>query len=145
MPVLVDTNILVRALQPHHPHCSIAERAIAALRTGNEALHVTVQNLTELWAVATRPAGENGLGLTTEAALKEVIAVKRFFSLLPETVPLLETWEDLVASYRVAGRNTYDARLVAAMKMHGLNRILTFNVQDFARYAGIEIIDPQAV
>ena len=38
----------------------------------------------------------------------------------------------------------YDARLVAAMTVHGVGRILTLNAGDFARY-GIEVIEPSAV
>ena len=41
---------------------SLAERAVSALRTANEVLHVAAQNLIEFWVVATRPEGENGLG-----------------------------------------------------------------------------------
>jgi predicted nucleic acid-binding protein len=44
----------------------------------------------------------------------------------------------------VIGGQVYDARLVAAMIMHGVRRILTFNTGDFARY-GIEVIHPSAV
>ena len=34
--------------------------------------------------------------------------------------------------------------LVAAMTVHGINRLLTFNAGDFARY-GIEVIEPTAI
>lgn len=81
MAVLVDTNILLRAMQPHHPHCAPAERAVAALRMRQEALHVAAQNLVEFRAAATRPEGENGLGMSIEAATRELSALKRLFSL----------------------------------------------------------------
>ena len=62
MAVLVDTNILLRFVEPQHPHCAIVERAVGVLRTRNEAMNVMAQNLIEFWAVATRPqASENGL------------------------------------------------------------------------------------
>ena len=144
MAFLIATNILLRTLQPHHPHCAQAERAVAALRTANEVLHVAAQNLIEFWAVATRPEGENGLGMSIEAASRELTALKRLFSLLPEA-PVFDEWERLVATYRVSGRNTHDARLVASMKAHGIARILTFNVRDFARYREIEAVHPDAV
>lgn len=70
--------------------------------------------------------------------------LKRLFSHLPET-PLHDQWERLVANYRVSGKNCHDARLVAAMQVHGLDKILTFNVQDFIRYAGITALDPRLV
>jgi predicted nucleic acid-binding protein len=36
-------------------------------------------------------------------------------------------------------------RLAAVMKAHGIARILTFNVDDFKRFAGIEAIHPDSV
>jgi predicted nucleic acid-binding protein len=144
MAFLIDTNILLRALQPHSPHCASAERAVAALRIRNEALHVAAQNLVEFWAVATRPERDNGLGMSIQAATRELTALKRLFSLLPE-VPIFDEWERLVAAYKVAGKNTHDARLVASMRAHGIARILTFNVQDFARCEEIEALHPDSV
>ena len=48
MAILIDTNILLRLLQPHHPHCALVERALATLRTRNETFNITPQNLMEL-------------------------------------------------------------------------------------------------
>ena len=45
---------------------------------------MAAQNLVEFWAAATRPEGENGLGMSVEAATRELAALKRLFSLLPE-------------------------------------------------------------
>ena len=143
MAVLVDTNILLRLLQPQHPHVQLAEQAVERLRRRNEALNVATQNLIEFWAVVTRPVHENGLGFTTSQAIAEIRAIERFFSLLPE-VPLQKEWERLVATHNVSGKNTHDARLVAAMFVHGVSTILTFNVQDFVRYP-ISVLNPHDV
>jgi predicted nucleic acid-binding protein len=144
MPILTDTNIFLRLIQPHHPHCRTAERALDVLRAQNEVLNVTSQNLVEVWSAATRPIGENGLGLTIEQAVAELDQIKRLWVLLPEA-PLHGEWERLVKTYRVAGKNTHDARLVAAMHLHRIDRILTFNVQDFMRFKDITVIDPATV
>jgi predicted nucleic acid-binding protein len=141
MAVLVDTNILLRMLQPHTAQATIANRALDVLRARSEELHIATQNLVEFWAVATRPAIVNGMGLASEQAIREVNALKRLFTLLPEA-PLLSEWERLVTTYRVSGKNCHDARLVAAMMVHGTRSILTFNVQDFTRYSGITVLDP---
>jgi len=145
MPILIDTNVLLRSLQPHHPHCIVVERAVAALRTQNETLHVTAQNLTEFWAVATRPARKNGLGMTVEMATRELATLKRLFTLLPETPQVFEEWERLVYAHQVSGKNTYDARIVAVMKVHGIARILTFNVQDFTRFPDVYAVHPETL
>jgi predicted nucleic acid-binding protein len=49
-----------------------------------------------------------------------------------------------VAAHNVRGVKVHDAWFVAAMKAHGVNRILTFNASDFARYDDIECVDTQA-
>jgi predicted nucleic acid-binding protein len=145
MATLIDTNVLLRLLQPHHPHCALVERAIATLRTRDEALHVTPQNLMEFWAVATRPASENGLGMTAEIAAGELAAFKRLFSLLLETASIFQEWERLVTTHRVSGKNTHDAHIVAAMNVYAISTIMTFNVEDFARYSNISTVHPATV
>ncbi len=145
MAILIDTNILLRSVQPHHPHSGMAERAVNALRRRNETLNVAAQNLIEFWAVATHPVTENGLGMRIETAVRELAVLKRLFSLLPETDSLFEEWERLVTTHRASGKNTHDARIVAAMNVHGINTILTFNVQDFARFGGISAIHPETL
>src|SRR5437588_203243 len=133
MAILTDTNILLRLLQPHHPHCPIAEQAVGILRARHEILNIVSQNLIELWAVATRAQDQNGLGFSIEEAAEELDQIKHLWVLLPE-VPLFEEWQRVVKAHRVTGKNAHDARLVAAMHVHGIHSILTFNGSDFVRY-----------
>jgi predicted nucleic acid-binding protein len=51
----------------------------------------------------------------------------------------------LVFRYQVTGKPAHDARLVAAMHVHGLKAILTFDRSGFSRYAGVEVVDPRDV
>ncbi|HMD99143.1 MAG TPA: hypothetical protein VKM93_17680 [Terriglobia bacterium] len=95
--------------------------------------------------MATRPASENGLGMTVEMATRELTVLKRLFSLLPEAASIFEEWERLVTTFRVCGKNTHDARIVAAMNVYGITRILTFNVRDFARYEDISAVHPETL
>jgi predicted nucleic acid-binding protein len=145
MTILTDTNILLRLLQPHHPHCALVERAVGTLRTRNETLNVLPQNLMEFWAVATRPPSENGLGMTVENAAGELTSFQRLFTLLPETASVYQEWERLVSRYQVSGKNSHDAHIVAAMNVHAITRILTLNVRDFTRYSDISAVHPASV
>jgi predicted nucleic acid-binding protein len=144
MAVLVDTNILLRMLQPHTAHATIANRALDALHARNEELHIASQNLVEFCTVATRPLTANGLGFSVDRAMDELRTLKQLFTLLPE-LPLQNEWERLVTTYCVSGKSCHDARLVAAMTVHGTRSILTFNVQDFIRYADITVLDPRMI
>jgi predicted nucleic acid-binding protein len=145
MAVLVDTNILVRSVQPHHPLTAAAENAIAALIRSDETMTVAVQNLIEFWVVATRPARENGLGMTAEFAQRELARFKELFQVLPESDGVLPEWERLVSSYHVSGKTAHDARLVAVMNVNGVDKILTFDTADFTRFQEIQVLDPNLV
>src|SRR5437660_12469256 len=120
MSVLLDTNILTRSAQANHPMQKIAVDAVSILRTRGEDLCIVPQNLVEFWTVATRPLNVNGMGLTTAQAQVELARIKRFFRFLPDTPTVYDEWEKLVVQHAVSGKNTYDARLVAAMNAHGI-------------------------
>ena len=145
MSVLLDTNVLLRLAQPHHRQYRAATGGVARARLAGEALSVTPQNIAEFWAVATRPVGAaNGLGLTAAAAAAEIATIEQMFELAADDPEIYPIWKGLVVTHRVLGAQVYDARLVAAMLAHGIDRILTFNVADFSRY-GVTVVHPAAV
>jgi len=145
MNVLVDTNLLLREVQPGHVQHRAAVDAGNALRLRGDVLCFVPQVLYEFWAVATRPTAVNGLGFSAAQAATELTRFKSLFQLLGDSPAIFPEWERLVTSYAVSGKNAHDARLVAAMAVHGLTHILTFNTADFARYPGITALDPLAV
>jgi predicted nucleic acid-binding protein len=67
------------------------------------------------------------------------------FFLLPDTAAIYSVWESLVIQHQVFGKTAHDARLVAAMKVHGVTGILTFDKTGFSRYPGIEVVHPADV
>jgi len=140
--VLVDTSLLVRTMQPHHELSVVAKRAIDKFRLQNRSLYLVPQNLVEFWVVATRPVGQNGLGLSIPEAASELMRLKSMFPLVPDAPAIYEVWENLVIQYQVSGKPAHDARLVAAMQVHGITAILTFDRTGFSRYAGIEVVHP---
>jgi predicted nucleic acid-binding protein len=144
MSILLDTNILLRSIQPFHPDFVLAQNAIACLIDDGENTNIAVQNIIEFWAVATRPKKENGLGMDFDMLAWEVAKMKRLFRVLPETTAVLPEWERLVATYRVSGKKVHDVRLVSLMNINGIKRILTFNMQDFTRFEEIEAVHPRS-
>jgi predicted nucleic acid-binding protein len=71
----------------------------------------------------------------------EVAKIEEFCSIMPESVDVYTEWKRLVSFHRVTGVQVHDARLVAAMNVYGIDRILTFNGSDFSRYP-IKVITP---
>ena len=145
MSTLLDTNILTRLVTPGQPIHQMALDAVAALRLRNEPLRIVPQNLYEFWVVATRPATQNGLGLTGAQTDAEIGRFISWFAVLSDDPRILPQWRQLVVRHQVIGKNGHDARLVAAMIVHGIDRLLTFNKPDFARYQQIIVISPQDV
>ena len=145
MSVLLDTNILTRSAQPAHSMHKDALDAVGLLRIRGEELCIVPQNLIEFWAVATRPLSANGLQMATVQAKAELARIKSLFRFLADTPTIYDEWEKLVAQHAVSGKNSYDARIVAAMNVHGLKQLLTFNAADFKRYQGITVVSPAAV
>jgi predicted nucleic acid-binding protein len=145
MNILLDTNILSRMAQPGHGQHHAALDATDALQRRGDVLCLVPQVIYEFWVVATRPVAVNGLGLAVSVVANEVSRLKSIFPLLADTASIFDEWERLVTTQQIVGKNAHDARLVAAMAVHGITHLLTFNTGDFARYPGITALDPVTV
>lgn len=139
---LLDTNILLRLAEASHPQHSVAVSTTESLARGGDILYVLPQNIIEFWGVATRPSDKNGLGMTASQVEGEVLRIKNLFRLLPDSLAIYSEWEKLVIRYGVLGKQVHDARIVAAMLVHGLTHILTFNINDFKRFPFITVVSP---
>jgi len=128
--------------QPDHPMHEEALQAVETLIRAGDQVFIVAQNVAEFWNVATRPLANNGLGFSVQEAHEEVKRFSTILPLLPETDRIYPEWLRLVVLYAVSGVKVYDARLVAAMSVHGVTRILTFNAEDFTRYASFEVFRP---
>ncbi len=132
-------------MNPAQPTHQAALDAVAALRLCNEPLLIVPQNLYEFWVVATRPPAQNGLGLTPAQTDTEVARFTSWFAVLPDDPRILPLWRQLVVQHQVIGKSAHDARLVAAVVVHGVDRLLTFHQPDFARYPSIIVVSPQDI
>jgi predicted nucleic acid-binding protein len=140
---LADTNILLRFLLRNDPAYPDIRQAIRILKTRREQLVTTPQNIAEFWNVCTRPTtARGGLGLSIEATERRVRLLERHFRVLPDSPAIYQEWKALVLAHNVMGVQVHDARLVAAMKIHGVTRIFTINVTDFSRYPNVQAYAP---
>jgi predicted nucleic acid-binding protein len=95
--------------------------------------------------VCTRPADKNGLGLTPIETERQLNQLESILTLLHDSPAVYEQWRKLIAQYEVKGIQVHDARMAAAMQVHGIDRILTYNPRDFGRYDGIQPVCPDEV
>lgn len=145
MPFLADTNILLRLAEPDDPDYAIVRGAVDTLADRGEELCYAAQNLVEFWNVCTRPVAQNGFGLSTAETDERAKIIEAELRFLPDGDRVHLEWRRLVVRYAVAGAKVHDARLVAAMLVHGVSNILTLNDRDFGRYSGISVVHPRAI
>jgi len=142
MPFLIDTNILLRSAEPSHPMYPVAINATSLLRERGELLCIVPQNIGEFWNVYTRPLERNGLGHSASEAEAEIQQLENLFELRLDNPEIYQQWKRILIQYSIIGVKVHDARLVAAMIVHGLTHILTFNTDDFKRYTEIAAVNP---
>jgi len=142
---LLDTNVLLRLYQPNSPEFSPIRRAVNSLHRSNAALYYLSQNLVEFWNVSTRPVAQNGYGLSPAETDEVARQIEKAFILLPDVEAIHHECRWLVLAYGVSGTKVHDARIVAAMIVHGVRQILTLDGRDFERYTEIEIVPPQNI
>ena len=145
---LVDANVLLRWLDSSDPQHAIAKNAIDTLDEQGHDLHITAQNVIEFWAVASRPLHNNGFGWDVARCYSSVSLLLKSFEYSPDTAAIFDEWQRLVAKHSVTSLHVHDTRLVAVIKTHNLDGILTFNEKHFRRFEANEnivVLEPAAV
>jgi predicted nucleic acid-binding protein len=142
---LIDSNILIRWVKPDDREYPLVNEALDRLIEHGCTLFYTSQNLAEFWNTCTRPVEQNGFGLSIEETDARASAIESTLDLLPDGDAIHLEWRRLVVAFRVSGAKVHDARLVAAMHVHGVQRIVTFNARDFARYTSVEALHPKVL
>ncbi len=142
---LADTNLLLRLADPASRQHSIATDALVQLVGRGDEVYLTPQNLIEFWAVATRPVEANGFGWSRERTSKEVADLRERFPLLPDSPDIFAHWLELVKQLPVHGKRVHDARLVAVLKAHAVEHLISFNASDFAAFPSLSLVDPHSL
>lgn len=145
MRFVLDTNILVRLVEPSHPQHDKVGAAMRTLRMRENAFYVFMQNISEFWNVCTRPTESNGIGLPISETNLHLARFEQLFSVLPDTSEVYQNWRELVVAHSVSGVKVHDAKIVAGMMAHRIDQLLTLNIADFKRYGEISAISPEDI
>ena len=141
----VDTNVLLRLSNRKHPHHEVITTALRRLVARDVELCLTPQNVGEFWNVSTRPLERNGLGLSVEETDAHISSIERRMTLLQEDSRVYMVWRRLLLSNDVRGVQVHDAHLAAALEVHDVTHLLTFNGVDFKRFTSLIPLHPQEV
>jgi predicted nucleic acid-binding protein len=124
----------------------VVRTALRTLRQRGVDRTYLSQNMIELWNVCTRPASaRGGFGMSVAEVGRAARLIERLFTLLPDNPDIHKEWRRIVVAHGVQGVQVHDARLVAAMYIHGITHIVTLNASDFRRYPNITAVHPSAV
>jgi predicted nucleic acid-binding protein len=131
---MLDTNVLLAATDEGRAEHDQALKILNDWPAHGATLYTSGQIMREYLAVATRPTRQNGLGLTVADALANVRAFRGRTSLLAEDGKVADRLVSLLEQITCSGKQIHDANVVATMLVHGIDAVVTSNLNDFMRF-----------
>jgi predicted nucleic acid-binding protein len=138
--ILLDTNVLVYALNADAPRHAECRRVVDLAIAGVLPCVLVPQVLIECYAVITSPRRLPN-ALAPEQAWSALRGLSRLIEVRPVPDSMLEDLDVMLARQRRRGRDVFDLAILAQMVSHGIRTICTCNVGDFG-FPGIEALDP---
>lgn len=106
-------------------------------------LYVSSQILCEFFSIITNPRRVAAASSATEAlhTISAMLALPGL-RVLPIPARAVAGWMELLQRHPVTGGDVFDLQIVATMQAHGLQRIYTFNTDDFDVFPGLVVVTP---
>jgi predicted nucleic acid-binding protein len=139
-PWFVDTNVLVYANQSESAYHAAATTLLRQTEAAGGPIWISGQVLREYLAAVTRSQGSIA-ALPMSVALERVRFFAQRFWVVEDGPEVRARLLQLLAAHNVAGKQVHDANIVATMLANGITRLLTFNVADFRRFAGLITVE----
>lgn len=140
-PGIVDTNVLVYALDADAPQHASARALLEAARSGETTLYVTSQILCEFYSIVTN-ARRVAKPRSPADAWSAVTNLLAFLQVLPIPAHAVGALMNLLRRYPVTGGDVFDLQIVAAMQANAFNRIYTVNTDDFTKFSELSVATP---
>jgi predicted nucleic acid-binding protein len=138
--IFVDTNVLIYADLTSSPFHTVARRRLVEAHAAGTRLWISRQVVREYLVAITRgqtfsePVPPTDAAASAERIVSQLVVAN-------DTEEVGRLLLELVARHEVKGKQVHDANVVATMLAHGVRRLLTHNVADFDRFAGlIEVV-----
>jgi len=137
LKILVDSNILVYAINDSSPKQSLAQKFLND-NLGN--LLIAPQNILETLRILTHSKFPNPL--TPVQAQSDLTQITDNLILVIPTEKTLFTALELIKKYTLTAKKVFDAYLAATALSNDINTIATDNVKDFKIFKGLKVINP---
>jgi predicted nucleic acid-binding protein len=141
-PGIVDSNILVYAMDADAPQHAASRALLEAARDPSATLYVTSQILCEFYSIVTNPR-RVPKPRSPDDALRVISNFLVFLNVLP--IPARTVVEGrlyLLRRHPVTGGDVFDLQIVATMQANGVQRIYTFNAGDFEIFPELAVVTP---
>jgi predicted nucleic acid-binding protein len=141
---LLDTNVLIYATLQGDPRHKEAARLLAAAGLRGHTVYVSAQNLAEMWGALTGPRTVPPDPPSVAEAKIASIAALPHVVVLPVDKQTVRRAAEIARRHGLVRQRYYDAQIAAVMLQHGIRRIFTENVKDFAGLDCVDAVNPFA-
>ena len=142
-PGVLDANILAYAVNADAPQHAASRDLLEAASDPSIELYVTSQILCELYSIITNPRRVAVVSSTTQAlsVISAILALPGIH-VLPTPARAVAGWMQLLQRHPVTGGDVFDLQIVATMQSNGIQRIYTFNTDDFEVFSELAVLTP---
>jgi hypothetical protein len=142
-PGVIDANILVYAVDASAPQHAASRGLLEAIRNPAAVLYLTSQILCEFYSIVTNPRRVSA-PLAPDEALEVISALLSLpgIRVLPTPARAVVDLMALLRRHPVTGGDVFDLQLVATMQANDVQRIYTFNTEDFVVFPELTVIAP---
>ncbi len=139
--VFVDTNVLVYSQLNGSPFQSQAQAVLQQFHASSSPIWISRQVVREYLAAMTRPGALTGSIPFTSLA-GDIQCFSTQYHIAEDNAAVTAALVQLLSAIPTGGKQIYDANIVATMLTYGVTHLLTHNIADFARFAGIVQLIP---
>jgi len=136
-------TVLVYALYRDTPQHVASRAFLERAQRGELILCLTSQVLAEFFSIVTSTRRVSNPRTPEEAvvAIEAMLAIPGV-TILPVPSDVPSRWLEMLSRHPVRGGAIFDLQLIAALAANGVERICTFNRQDFEGFPGLQILTP---
>ncbi len=142
-PGVLDANVLAYAVNADAPQHAASRALLDAASDPSVTLYVTSQILCELYSLITSPRRVAVVSSSAEALsiISAMLALPGLY-VLPTPARAVAGWMQLLQRCPVTGGDVFDLQIVATMQANGIQRIYTFNGDDFKVFPELAVLTP---
>jgi predicted nucleic acid-binding protein len=142
-PGVLDANVLAYAVDADAPQHGASRALLDAASDPTVTLYVTSQILCEFYSIITNPRRVRVVSSSAEALniISAMLALPGLY-VLPTPARAVAGWMQLLQHHPVTGGDVFDLQIVATMQANGIQRIYTFNADDFKVFPELAVLTP---